>query len=334
MITLATELRFDAPAPQPHTSSTGPAADYCMPQLPTGLTSAATSAEAEPSRPAAIPALKVQPLVAGQEREALAFLGVRAIHTVAMASLISDNGLESPFNRGVFYGCRDAAGQLLGVALFGHVVLLETRTDAALAALALQTHACPRAHLIMGEEARVEHFWQYFAQAGQSAHYLRYELLFEQRERVAGHASVPELRRATQADLDAVLLAHAALASSENGINPLEVDPEGFRTRTMRRIEQGRVWVWIKAGRLIFKADVAAETPEVSYLEGVYVNPTERGKGYGLRCLTQLCSDLLRRTNVVCLLVNEQNVRAQEVYRRAGFQLHSRYSTIFLRPAA
>ena len=34
------------------------------------------------------------------EAETLKFLAARPIHTVFMASLISDNGVASPFNRG------------------------------------------------------------------------------------------------------------------------------------------------------------------------------------------------------------------------------------------
>jgi uncharacterized protein len=278
----------------------------------------------------------LQPLKADEEGEALAFLAARPIHTVIMASLIRDNGLESPLNRGTFYGCRDAGGRLTGLGLIGHLVLTETRTDEALAALAAQTRSCARARLIMGEEARIERFWQHYAAAGQVARHVNQELLLEMRCGVsgldAGLECVPDFRPATCADLEGVLSAHAELARSESGVDPLTVDPEGFRARTVRRIEQGRVWVWVDAGRLIFKADVVAETPEVVYLEGVYVDPLERGKRYGLRCLSQLCRGLLGRTQAICLLVNQSNLRAQEFYWRAGFATQSRYSTIFLRP--
>ncbi|HET7114786.1 MAG TPA: hypothetical protein VFI57_14160, partial [Pyrinomonadaceae bacterium] len=59
----------------------------------------------------------VKPLVNHEQSEVLQFLSQRAIHTVSMMSLIQDNGLVNPFNRGTFYGCRDMNGQLEGVAL-------------------------------------------------------------------------------------------------------------------------------------------------------------------------------------------------------------------------
>ena len=80
--------------------------------------------------------LAARPLAAAEEAEVLSFLAARPVHTVTMASFIRDNGLVSPLNRGAFYGCRDAEGRLVGVALVGHATLVETESDAALAAFA------------------------------------------------------------------------------------------------------------------------------------------------------------------------------------------------------
>ena len=61
--------------------------------------------------------------------EVLAFLRIRPVHTVVMASFINDNGLESDLNRGAFFAYRDEAGKLEGVALLGHTTLIEARSD-------------------------------------------------------------------------------------------------------------------------------------------------------------------------------------------------------------
>ena len=94
----------------------------------------------------------VKPLANSDKSEVLQFLSQRAIHTVSMMSLIQDNGLVNEFNRGTFYGCRDANGQLEGVALVGHATLMETVSDRALALLAEVAQQCPNTHLIMGEK--------------------------------------------------------------------------------------------------------------------------------------------------------------------------------------
>src|SRR2546423_708340 len=66
-----------------------------------------------------------------EREEVLAFLAERPVHTVCMAGLIRDNGLESEHNRGTFYACRSARGRLEGVALVGHATLLDARTPRA-----------------------------------------------------------------------------------------------------------------------------------------------------------------------------------------------------------
>lgn len=272
----------------------------------------------------------IESLTDENEQEVLAFLAIRPLHTVIMASYIRDNGVVSPLNRGTFYGCRNEAGALEGVALIGHATLIEAHTSTALAAFARLAQDGRSAHLIMGEQEQIEHFWSYYAEAGQRPRQICRELLFEQKWPVLVRPEVPGLRLATLADLELVMPVQAEMAYEESGVNPLASDPEGFRRRCGRRIEQERVWVWVEAGRLLFKADVMAETPEVNYLEGVWINPAERGQGYGLRCLSQLCRHLLLRCGAVSLLVNEQNKEAAALYEKAGFTLRSCYDTIFL----
>ena len=67
---------------------------------------------------------------------------------------------------------------------------------------------------------------------------------------------VSDLRPARAMSLELVMPIQAELAFAESGVNPMEVDPKGFRTRCLRRIEQERTWVVVEEDRLIFKADV------------------------------------------------------------------------------
>lgn len=303
------------------------------------LITTAPTQSGKPAAAAAQPAkieagsLSVHPLRNEDRVEVLDFLAARPLHTVVMAGHIRDNGVESLFNRGDFYACRDGRGELEGVALLGHATLMETRSEAALAAFARLAQGRPEAHLIMGEREKVERFWRYYARDGQEPRRVCSELLLEQRWPTRTFEPVPELRLATLAEMQEVMLVQGEMALDESGINPLEVDLAGFSERCARRIEQGRVWVWMEGGRLIFKADVISDTPEAIYLEGVYVNPQERGRGYGARCLSQLARTLLRRTGSLCILVNEQSQRARTFFERMGYRLRSQYDTIFLEGA-
>ena len=262
--------------------------------------------------------------------EVLQFLSQRPIHTVAMMSLIRDNGMVSPFNRGIFYGCRDLNGQLEGVALVGHATLMETVSDRALAALAQVARECPNTHLIMGEKERVAEFWSHYSEAGHRQRLACREWLFELSWPIEAREHVAELRPAKAEELELVMPVQAELAFAESGLNPLEIDPKGFRERCLRRIEQGRTWVVVEHGSLIFKADVISKTPEVIYLEGIWLREDRRKQNAGTRFMAELMRRLLEDTKSICLLVNETNEWAQGFYRKCGFHFRATYETIFL----
>lgn len=264
--------------------------------------------------------------------EVLAFLGARPVHAVIMSGLIHDNGLESSHNRGTFYGVRAPQGELEGVALIGQVTMFESRTKGALRSIARQTCMSSEIKLIFVEDGLAGAFWGYFASGEQSSPpRFRRELMYELRRNEAPHETPQaRLRSATPDDLELIVKAHADMATSEHGDNPLVADSQGFRQRCLRRVEMGRVWVWIDRDKLIFKADVAAATPEALYLEGIYVDPRERGRGIGYRCLSQLSKAFLSRAGSVCLLVDEQNHQARRLYEKCGFQNRGHYQSIFL----
>lgn len=264
------------------------------------------------------------------EAETLKFLAARPIHTVFMASLISDNGIASPFNRGAFYGCRNRDGSLEGVALIGHATIIETESQGCIQTFAHFARSCSPTHLIRGEQEKVESFWNYYSAGEHEARLICREFLL-QRQAIATNVEVMSgLRQATPADLEMIVAVNASMAHQESGSNPLAKDSIGFRERSARRIRQGRSWVLIEDNRLVFKTDVVSETPQAAYVEGVYVVPEKRGKGYGLRCISQLSEYLLMRVGSICLTVNERFPEALTFYQRAGFEIASRYDTIYL----
>lgn len=264
------------------------------------------------------------------ETEVLSFLAERPLHTVTMTGFIRDNGLVSPANRGAFFGVRNNKGELEGVALIGHATLMETRTERAVSAFAEAAQKCSSAHMILGEQERIAEFWSHYEAGGQQMRSACRESLFELRHPVQLGREVDGLRPANIDELELIVPIQARMAQEESGINPLERDPEGFRQRCRRRIEQGRTWVLIDEGELLFKADIISETPEVIYLEGVWTNERLRGTGNTVYCISQLAKELLQRTKAISLLVDERNMRAQAFYRKCGFRFLTTYDTIFL----
>jgi len=264
------------------------------------------------------------------ELEVQAFLAERALHNAVMIGLIRDNGVESNFNRGTFYGCRDVAEGLVGVALIGHAVFIDARGEDAPREFARLAQEIPNVHMLMGDHRMVETFWTYYAQDGQPRRRICREVLFELNDQSTTYDDSTDLRLAEVNDLPHVVPVHATMAFEESGVNPLVVDPDGFRQRCRRRIADRRTWVLIENDKLIFKADVVSDTAEVIYLEGVYVHPEYRGQGHGTRCLTQLTRGLLNQTRSISLLVNQERRQALEFFRKLGFVSRGLYDTVFL----
>jgi GNAT superfamily N-acetyltransferase len=278
----------------------------------------------------ALEPISVERLTNSHAAEVLQFLAQRPIHTVAMMSMVRDNGIVSPFNRGTFYGCRDLNGQLEGVALVGHATLMETVSDRALAALAQVARECPNTHMIMGEKERVADFWSHYSETGRRQRLACREWLFELSRPIEAREPVSGLRPARVSELELVMPIQAELALAESGVDPMQVDSDGFRARCLRRIEQERTWVVVENNLLVFKADVISKTPEVIYLEGIWLREDCRQKNIGTRLMAELMRRLLENTKSICLLVNETNEWAHGFYRKCGFNFRATYETIFL----
>jgi RimJ/RimL family protein N-acetyltransferase len=136
------------------------------------------------------------------------------------------------------------------------------------------------------------------------------------------------LRAATDADLDLLLPACAATHEEELGVDPLGRDPEGFRRRTLAQIQEGRSWLWVEDGTILFKAEASAWTPSAVQLQQVWVDPPVRRRGYGRRGLSELCRLLLQQTPAVCLFVRVENEPAIRLYESVGMLRTGTYRSV------
>src|SRR5919108_1642792 len=134
----------------------------------------------------------------------------------------------------------------------------------------------------------------------------------------APEAGDTEIRPARRNDLDLLLPACAATHEGELGVDPLLLDAEGFRRRTLQQIEEGRSWLWTENGTILFKAEASAWTPSAVQLQQVWVDPSVRNRKYAQRGMRDLCRALLERVPTVCLFVRADNPAAIRVYERVG----------------
>ena len=239
--------------------------------------------------------------------------------------------MESAHNRGKFYGYRNSAGELEGVALIGHATLIEARTQDALHAFALkaQTSETP-IKLMMSHGDAIEKFWNYYAAPGQKPLHNFKELLFELNFPFPVQTCEWNVRPATADELEEVATAQAAVAFMESGIDPMLKDREGFLKRCLKRIEMGRTFVVFENGKLVFKVDIMSETEMVAYLEGFYVAPEYRGREIGSKCLAKLSVELLDRVQHICGLSNAEFVGVHRSLSKAGYKNTDSCQTIFV----
>ena len=128
------------------------------------------------------------------------------------------------------------------------------------------------------------------------------------------------LRAARQSDLDVLVPACAAAHALELGIDPLARGDDGFRWRTSAQIDEGRSWVWIEHGLVLFKAEASAWTPSAVQLQQVWVDPAVRGQGHASRGLRDLIRLLLEGTPTVTLFVRSENAPAIRLYESVGMR--------------
>jgi predicted GNAT family acetyltransferase len=262
--------------------------------------------------------------------EVKAFLNIRPVHTVVMASFIHDNGIDSELNRGTFYGYRNSDGKLEGVALLGHTTLIEAHTENAMAAFAVKAKTARVAiNLIMSEHEDALKFWKYYATASEPRLTCT-ELLFESAFPMLVQECEWDVRTAGLEELEQIAEAHAEVCFIETGTDPMARDREGFLERVARRIEMGRTFVVFENGKLLFKADIIAEADGIVYLEGIYVASECRGKGIGTRCLSKLTLMLMERCEKVCMLSNVRFEHAHRSFQKAGYRITGQCTTLFV----
>jgi GNAT superfamily N-acetyltransferase len=138
------------------------------------------------------------------------------------------------------------------------------------------------------------------------------------------------LRSARLGDFELLLPACAAAHEEEIGIDPLKRDLDGFRWRTRSQIEEGRSWLWVEDGVILFKAEASAWTPSAVQIQQVWVDPSVRGRGNAQRGMRDLCRRLMERVPTVCLFVRPENAPAIHVYDAIGMhRVRSYRSLIF-----
>jgi predicted GNAT family acetyltransferase len=130
----------------------------------------------------------------------------------------------------------------------------------------------------------------------------------------------PLVRRVRPDELDLLYPASVAMFTEEVGISPVQGDPSAYRARVAELIASGRAFARIEDGQVLFKAELGAVTDAACQVQGVWVSPSERGRGLSAAGTAAVVAAARRDFSpVVTLYVNDFNTAARRAYARVGF---------------
>ena len=233
--------------------------------------------------------------------------------------------LEDVARRGLgrFYGVAAASGPLTALCHAGANLVPSGPGSGAFAS----TVAGGRSRMIIGEAGAVTELWDAArAELPPAREDRPHQPVYAITEPPASGKT--GLRAATHVDLDRLVPACAAAHQLELHLDPLARDPEAFHWRTEAQIDEGRSWIWLEDGVILFKAEASAWTPSAVQVQQVWVDPEARGQGYGARGMRDLVRLLLETTPTVTLFVRAENAPAIATYETIGMQKVLEYRSI------
>ncbi|MCM2411362.1 GNAT family N-acetyltransferase [Streptomyces sp. RKAG290] len=132
----------------------------------------------------------------------------------------------------------------------------------------------------------------------------------------------PLVRRVRKEEMDVLMPACVAMFTEEVGVSPLAGDGGLlYQARVAELIGAGRSFARIEDGKVVFKAEIGATTSQACQIQGVWVAPEFRGRGYsetGMAAVVRLA--LADVAPIVSLYVNDYNTPARKSYSRIGFR--------------
>ena len=149
--------------------------------------------------------------------------------------------------------------------------------------------------------------------------------------RPAGLRCDRQVRRARFTEVDLVLPAAAAMFTEEIGYPPYWGSRQVYRQSIETLIREGRTFVRVDDGEVVFKADVGSVALGVAQIQGVWVAPRWRGHGLAGPAMAAVVEQVQAEiADVVTLYVNDFNVPARATYARVGFTEIGHFATVLM----
>ena len=252
---------------------------------------------------------------------ALEICGANPVANVFVESRVRALGAD-PVRLGAQLLGFEQGGRLVSLCYSGANLVPVQATSAAIAAFAERAlRSGRRCSSLVGPSDAVSELWGYLRPYWGPARDVRPAQPLMAIDAPALVAPDPGVRRVRTDEIDILLPASIAMFAEEVGISPLAGDGgASYRARVTELVRAGRALARIEDGRVIFKAEIGAATPQSSQVQGVWVRPEYRGQGLaapGMAAVVAYAREKI--APVVSLYVNDFNTPARATYKRAGF---------------
>lgn len=136
------------------------------------------------------------------------------------------------------------------------------------------------------------------------------------------------VRPITAADFDSYFAASVAMYTEEVGADPLAGGDTSYRSYCRWLVDSGRAFGIVEGGRVVFKSDIGAASGPVAQIQGVWLDPSLRGRGLSEPAVAAVTEYVLAEYPTACLYVNDFNIRAIRCYERVGYRQSGEFATV------
>lgn len=146
----------------------------------------------------------------------------------------------------------------------------------------------------------------------------------------------PRVRRAQIDEAGLVMPAAEHMFTHEIGYPPYTGSPRAYLASIAALIRRGHTYIATDNSpggveRVIFKTDIGSAALGCVQLQGVWLAPELRGRGYAVPLIAAAVEQIMRDVApLVTLYVNDFNTPARAAYRRVGFAEVGEFMTVLL----
>ncbi|MGI5491795.1 GNAT family N-acetyltransferase [Microtetraspora malaysiensis] len=254
--------------------------------------------------------------------EVLALLDSDPVANVFVASRIRSVGLSPSRLGGQMWGYGPRGGLVSLCYAGANLVPVNAGSDAVHAFADRARKQGRRCSSIVGPATAVEQLWERLEPHWGPARAIRWAQPVMATSSAPAVTPDPLVRRVKPEEFGTLLPACVAMFTEEVGVSPDNGDGGAlYRARVAELIRIGRSLARIDDGRVVFKAEIGAVTPQACQIQGVWVDPELRGRGHASAGMAAVVEHALKYfAPLVSLYVNDYNLPARAVYRRVGFR--------------